>query len=239
MQQRIWRVFTDGNYHNRFDDLVINWGSSHVPVWAQEDSHILNCPIRVSIAGNKLLTFQSLAANPAISLPEWTSDSEIARLWFIDGATLVARTSLTGHSGSGIVLMNGEVNSPFSQAPLYTKYIKKAAEYRVHVAFGKVIDVQQKRKRTDFDGEVNTQIRSHQNGWVYCREGIIEPTELRTQAILAVEVLGLDFGAVDIIYNRHHNKCYVLEVNTAPGLEGSTVEKYTSAFMEYINDRRE
>lgn len=233
------RVFTDGNYRNRYDDLVINWGSSHIPAWANEDSHILNCPLRVGVAGNKLLTFQSLATTPDVNLPEWTVDNDLAADWFDGGVIVVARETLIGHSGAGIVLYDPSVLEDFdAEYPLYTKYIKKAGEYRVHVAFGKVIDVQQKRKRTDFDGTVNTQIRSHQNGWVYCRENIVEPTELRTQAILAVETLGLDFGAVDIIYNRHHNKCYVLEVNTAPGLEGATLVSYTNAFEEYINARK-
>ncbi len=227
------RVFTDGNYRNRFDDLVINWGNSHLPVWGTLDTHIINCPIRVGVAGNKLLTFRALAANSDISLPEWTTGDLVASDWSLDGSTVVSRQVLSGHSGAGIAIWGPTEEQVM--APLYTKYIKKAAEYRVHVAFGKVIDVQQKRKRTDYEGEVNSQIRSHQNGWVYCRENVTEPTELRTQAVLAVEALGLDFGAVDIIYNRHHNKCYVLEVNTAPGLEGTTLEKYTDAFEEYIN----
>ncbi len=227
------RVFTDGNYVNRPDDLVINWGSSSIPVWAGCDTNVLNCPIRVGVAGNKLATFRAIPMGSEVSLPEWTSDATIASEWLSEFSVVVRRT-LTGHSGDGISVTEiGDTAIPI--APLYTKYIKKAAEYRVHVAFGKVIDVQQKRKRTDYEGEVNSQIRSHQNGWVYCRENVTEPTELRTQAVLAVETLGLDFGAVDIIYNRHHNKCYVLEVNTAPGLEGTTLEKYTDVFEEYIN----
>jgi len=51
-------------------------------------------------------------------------------------------------------------------------------------------------------------------------------------ALAAVSALGLDFGAVDIIYNEHENQYYVLEVNTAPGLEGTTVEKYAEAFAK-------
>jgi D-alanine-D-alanine ligase-like ATP-grasp enzyme len=46
----------------------------------------------------------------------------------------------------------------------------------------------------------------------------------------------LDFGAVDIIYNAKRNECYVLEVNTAPGLEGTTVEKYATKFASELKD---
>lgn len=75
-------------------------------------------------------------------------------------------------------------------------------------------------------------IRNHANGFVFCRDNIIEPSDLRDVAIQAVTALGLDFGAVDVIWNEHYNKCYALEVNTAPGLEGTTLERYTNKIKE-------
>lgn len=53
------------------------------------------------------------------------------------------------------------------------------------------------------------------------------------QSKLAVKACGLDFGAVDIIWNNHYQKAYVLEINTAPGLEGSSVDNYRKAFEGY------
>jgi glutathione synthase/RimK-type ligase-like ATP-grasp enzyme len=44
--------------------------------------------------------------------------------------------------------------------------------------------------------------------------------------------LGLDFGAVDIIQDDGGN-FYVLEVNTAPGLEGQTIKSYAEGFNAY------
>jgi D-alanine-D-alanine ligase-like ATP-grasp enzyme len=44
----------------------------------------------------------------------------------------------------------------------------------------------------------------------------------------------LDFGAVDVIYNRAQDKAYVLEVNTAPGLEGSTLDNYVEAIQKVL-----
>ena len=46
--------------------------------------------------------------------------------------------------------------------------------------------------------------------------------------------IDLQFGAVDIIWNEKENKCYVLEINTAPGLVGTTLTKYTEAFTKEI-----
>ena len=56
-----------------------------------------------------------------------------------------------------------------------------------------------------------------------------------TIAVNAVKALGLDFGAVDIIYNEKENQYYVLEVNTAPGLEGTTLIKYAERFSKLWN----
>jgi D-alanine-D-alanine ligase-like ATP-grasp enzyme len=51
-------------------------------------------------------------------------------------------------------------------------------------------------------------------------------------SISAVNTLGLDFGAVDLIVAKD-GRVYVLEVNTAPGIEGITLEKYVKAFQNY------
>ncbi|MNY81884.1 hypothetical protein D3C86_2236870 [compost metagenome] len=50
--------------------------------------------------------------------------------------------------------------------------------------------------------------------------------------MLAVNALGLDFGAADVIWNDHRKQAFVLEVNTAPGLTGTTLEKYAKALKE-------
>ena len=182
------------------------------------------------------MTFQKLKDIEGVRIPEFTTDRNIAYDWLRkDGVAVVVRTKLNGHSGDGIVLVSDK-DSEIPAAPLYVKYIKKEKEFRVHVAFGEVIDVQEKRKRKDLpeDFATNYQVRNHQTGWVYCREDIQEPTGLRDMAIRAVLELGLDFGAVDLIYNVKRNEVYVLECNTAPGLEGSTVDRYAEAFVKEI-----
>jgi glutathione synthase/RimK-type ligase-like ATP-grasp enzyme len=195
----------------------------------------INTPDLVARAANKLLTFQKLAEDGTINIPEFVTDYEAAQAWVNDGKVVVCRTKLNGHSGAGIVLA-ARVEDIVTRCPLYVQYIKKKYEFRVHVAFGKVIDIQAKRKRTDYAGETDYAIRNHHTGWVYCRENLVEPHDLRAQALATVLSLGLDFGAVDIIYNVHQNKSYVLEVNTAPGLEGISVTNYANAFMEYFNN---
>lgn len=142
---------------------------------------------------------------------------------------MFCRTRLQSHSGGGIVI--AESIDDLVNAPLYTKYIKKKKEFRVHVFNQEVIDIQEKRKSHDV-ANVDFRIRNHASGFVFCRDNIVEPSDLRTVSIAAVTTLGLDFGAVDVIYNEKQDKCYALEVNTAPGLEGTTLQSYINKFTE-------
>jgi len=192
----------------------------------------------VALASNKLATFRALENQDGIRIPAYTTDPAIAVGWLGKGGGVVVRHRLSGHSGDGIEMVT-EPATELPRAPLYVQYIKKQKEFRVHVVYGEVIDVQEKRKRNDLpEGfEANFQVRNHQTGWVYCREAITEPAELRPMAIATTLALGLDFGAVDIIWNEKRNECYVLEVNTAPGLEGTTVNNYAEAFAKHLSSQ--
>lgn len=221
---------TPSRYYPKRKDKIVNWGNSKQPNWEFNPAVDLNKPEAVARAVNKLICFQTLQGH--VPLPDWTSNKNEASHWFNDrGATVVARTVLTGSEGRGIVLCNSM--DTLVTAPLYTKYKKKRYELRVHVVKGKVIDVSVKRKRRETN--VNTWIRNTAGGWVFCHENVPTIPNSHEIAIKAIETLGLDFGAVDLIYNERENQCYVLEVNTAPGITGTTLNKYFEAFSEHKN----
>lgn len=232
---KVRRVRQDGKYRPKFRSLITNYGSSSLPHWATVGSWINN-PRSASSAGNKLLAFEAFKrAN--VSTPDFTNSRETALEWIRDGSVAVARTILNGHSGRGIVL--ADTVDKLVNAPLYTKYKKKRKEFRVHVFQGKIIDVAEKRRRRAevrpeiFDGYV----RNLANGWVFCRDNVVRPHDLDGCAVAACAALGLDFGAVDVIWNERENKCYVLEVNTAPGLQGTTLEKYAQAIASWARSQ--
>ena len=116
---------------------------------------------------------------------------------------------------------------------MYVKYIPKKSEWRVHVFRGEVVDVQRKARRREVpDDKINWLIRNHDNGFVFARgeeRGEIA-NGVEEQALAAVAASGLDFGAVDVIYNEARDMAYVLEINTAPGIEGSTLDGYVERF---------
>lgn len=209
---------------NRF---VINWGSSKVEI-----NYGLNQRCSVSWASDKLLTFLALQ-HAGISIPDFTTSTEEAQKWIDAGEIVVGRKLLKGHSGKGIILFDSETITSDLICPLYTKYKKKKYEYRIHVFHKTVIDFQQKKKRKG-ESVGSTKIRNHANGWVYCRDDVVLPEDAATEAVNAISALDLDFGAVDLIYNEKENKSYVLEVNTAPGLFGTTLENYGKAIKSMM-----
>lgn len=221
--------------HRQRSKTIINWGNSGrtlPPQGLGSGHYVLNPTVLVEIAANKLSTFESIKDNTRI--PEYTTEYETACEWLDEGCTVVERHQLTGHSGAGIEVVE-EMEDLSTDCPLYVKYVKKQDEYRVHIMGGEVIDVQRKARRSDVpDEDVNWQVRNHQNGFCYMRENVNPDTDVIVQALDAIEALGLDFGAVDVIWNAHQNKAYVLEVNTACGLEGTTLERYKVAFQELL-----
>lgn len=213
---------------------VINWGSSKLPDQVMA-CKVINKPEAVMLSSNKLKSFE-LFKKHGVSIPPFFTTKEQARVFLTeveDRRSIVCRTILNGHSGAGIVVADSA--DDLVEAPLYTAYIPKKHEYRYHVFNGKVLDVQRKARNKDVaDEDVNWKVRNHDNGFIFMREGVEIVPEAEAEAIKAVEALGLDFGAVDIIHNEKQNKFYVLEVNSAPGLTGTTLENYAAAFKEVL-----
>lgn len=165
-----------------------------------------------------------------VSHPESTKDRNVALGWIAAGDSVMCRRLLRASEGRGIVV--AETAEQLVAAPLYTRYVKKKAEYRVHVLNGEVIDVQTKRKRRGYEGTRDTKVRNLANGYVFCRDGITEPDGLRSLAISATSAVGYSLGAVDIAYNERSNRLVVLEVNANPGMQGTTLEKYATAIVK-------
>lgn len=207
---------------------VINWGSSALPE-ALLKGQIIQDPDKVSSASNKLSFFRMNEGSEFV--PDFTIDIDEAIEWCRDGSAVVCRTNLTGHSGEGIVI--AETEEALVDAPLYVKYFKKKDEYRVHVFNDKVIDIQRKARRLGAEN-VNWRVRNHANGFIYARENVNPPPCVVSAAEESMKPLGLTFGAVDVLYNEHKDKAVVLEVNTAPGLTGTTLQNYLQAFKEIL-----
>lgn len=214
---------------------LVNWGCSRLPVVPVEGQRLLNSPAAVASAKNKLDAFRLFREHNVPHPAWWTYATEVVR-----GGILLARTNLTGSGGDGIVVVRDGEAPP--QAPLYVAYVRKTAEYRIHVFRGRVICVQQKRLENDAEQTADQKLlRNRANGWVFAVNDVQFSTEeqrneCNTAAINAVSCLGLDFGAVDLVVGKRDGRPYVLEVNTAPGIESPTVlNAYREAVETYLN----
>jgi glutathione synthase/RimK-type ligase-like ATP-grasp enzyme len=212
----------------RRDDIVINWGSTKVPGFGP--ATVLNSD--TSKAACKLKTFRALN-NDAARTPLWTTDRNAVEelLTF----PVICRTKLNGHSGEGIVVANNAAE--LVDAPLYTQYVKKKDEYRIHVFGDAAFFIQRKARKLDVENP-NWVIRNLEGGFVFVEVAENEvPVDVLTQARAAVKALGLDFGGVDVIWNEREGKAYVLECNTACGLEERTAERYSRQILDFVENR--
>jgi glutathione synthase/RimK-type ligase-like ATP-grasp enzyme len=206
--------------------IVVNWGKSDLRTFGSGVA-VYNKPEAVSRSLNKLETFKALDAANVPTL-DWTEDRFVAMDWLNEGHHVYARTNVMSSQGRGIIVAGLEDALPY--APLYTKGFNKTHEYRVHVAFGQVIDFSKKKKRIGVD--VSGFIKNSNNGWVYCRQDLVLPDAIKTACINAIKALGLDFGALDVLYKERDNEARIVEVNSAPGIEGTTLNAYVNIFRE-------
>ena len=165
---------------------------------------------------------------PALEFTTW---DEVALEWLNEGHTVFGRKYLNASCGRGIVVM--ESPADMELLPVYTKYKKKKREFRVHVFKNQVVSVVEKRKRKEFAGERDTKVRNLANGYVFCQTVENEPEGLRALALQAAQVSPSDFRGVDIGYNQLKDELFVIEVNSAPGIEGTNVDKYLEAMVQY------
>lgn len=109
----------------------------------------------------------------------------------------------------------------------FMEFIEAEKEFRVHIVNGKSIKISEKV------GGGN-----HGQGATFrYPEDFNHKKTLRRTAAAAVEALGLDFGAVDILWAD--DQPYVLEVNSAPCLTdhySDTLSRYVNAFLEEYGD---
>lgn len=99
----------------------------------------------------------------------------------------------------------------------FMEFIDAPREYRVHIFLGKSIRISEKA-HTAFH-EYTTRKPQH------------NVKHIRKAAKQAVEAVGLDFGCVDILAND--TECWVLEVNSAPGVGGSMPKVYAETFNKW------
>lgn len=246
------RTGNRSTFRGRAEDFVINYGSSSTNNITTVVGHgkVINGADAVRSAANKITSLEKLV-NVGLPVPEFTTSRRVARDWINNDHLVYCRQETNGHSGSGIVVAtNGDEpehlghvewcsgGESLPSCPLFTKALSgRRREMRVHVAFGNVILEQQKRRRDGY-AEMDSYsevVRNYDNGWIYATSNVRSSDAIRDDAVMAIMALGLDFGAVDVVTQGDQH--WILEVNTAPGLQGSSSRTaYATAFEDFFNE---
>jgi hypothetical protein len=138
-------------------------------------------------------------------------------------------------------LQHYKINEP--KGWYYSQYIDKEHEFRIHCAHGKVLSISEKPKpknHTDKNPVIGWGYSVVEEEW-----RVLHWSEYKAKwcalALSAVEAMGLDFGAVDIIIKG--KQAYVLEVNTAGSLvESEYLRKRYAMYFNWLlksKERRE
>ncbi len=232
----IRRLKHEGKHILNDSDVVINWGSSSPLPRRTQRARVLNTPEAIALVVNKLAFFEKMNGvkvndDNRITPKHFTTKKDAADFLARNGGSMVCRTLLNGSGGRGIVIADSA--EQLVEAKLYTRYIQKKKEFRIHVFNGKIIDEAEKARRLDHPNP-DWRVRSYDNGFIFKRDGITVPKSVRDVAIKCMGETSLLFGALDIIWSERTNRAYVLEINSAPGIEGTTVINYSKAFKEYL-----
>jgi glutathione synthase/RimK-type ligase-like ATP-grasp enzyme len=111
--------------------------------------------------------------------------------------------------------------------------VNKRREYRVHVFNGEVITIYEKIPNED-----NTKLFKAHNCHFELKNKDNCKLTLENQQVCidAVKSLGLLFGGVDVMRDKDQN-IFISEVNSAPALNGTNIDRYVTKITEYIRQQ--
>lgn len=205
---------------------TIRWGSR---VSGNQDPfmRVLNPAAAIERASHKLESLE-LLKEAGIKVPDFDTDPEA--LVERAGFPILGRRFQHARATDVVLCLQRRdwVRRP---RDYYVAYVPTNREYRLHVAGGEVIRVQ--GKYLDVPSDYIPWVRNFASGHRFRAPRRRLHNERLNDAVRAVETLGLDFGAVDLIVadNGAH---YVLEVNTSPSCSPRTGAAYVSAFARMM-----
>jgi hypothetical protein len=249
-----------GGYPKRFascikagvkPEIVINLGvTDDIPY----DGEMINTQDMVRAASNKRKARQ-IFAEQGVPAPElFLKAGEIKK----GDLPVVGRTSYH-HKGQGFWFCKtlSDVRRASGEgATHFMEFVPNTREYRVHAFIKR--KYREEEERT-LDHYVSIKIsekawlgegkpkkdepqKNHEFGWSFMGPKNRRDEELdvvRHAAKQAIAALGLDFGAVDVMYRVRSKQPYVLEVNSTPSLSdenATTCEVYAKRILKTISD---
>lgn len=249
-----------GGYPKRFEKIMAKEGVPQVVInlgTTDETSFtgkMLNTPDMIRAGSNKKKARQIFAENDVPSPKLFNTSLEVSA----DELPVIGRTSY--HSkGSGFWFcktMAAVRSAQNDGATHFMQFIPNTREYRVHT-FLKSKYWPERPGELDHSHYVSTKIsekvwvgddapdpnepqKNHTFGWTFLGPQDRREEELdviRHAAKMAIASLGMDFGAVDVMYRVRNKLAYVLEVNSTPSLadeNSDTCERYAKRILKTV-----
>lgn len=216
-------------------DLFIRWGTTEQfdNLKYKKELNSLEAVLRTT---NKLTMLQTLLAAGVATLDFSNDVTDLDAFKDREGNVYI-RNRL------GVVRYGNDYNE--SRDLYFSRPIRfKRREYRVHVFNGKVLGAYEKvplvsATAEDQNATASTNrpklFKSDTCKFVRCdltSEGARVNASAQALCIQSVQALGLVFGGVDLARDKHGNFS-IIEVNSAPGLNGLNVERWVEAIKEY------
>lgn len=217
-------IYFNGEYVPELEN-VIRWGSTRSLTISGKE---INNAEAIRLTSNKAES-RKVLFNNGIPVPKPT-ETEFP---------LVARTE-KHTQGKGFVFVQDEEDLEWAKEKgcvYFSQYYPKQNEYRIHIAGGRCILMSVKEGNKNqyiWNYSLNKFKLRHLHRHIW-----LEDEHLRNmvrQAKKAVKVLGLDFGAVDVMADagEGYDPFVISEVNTSPALSPLAREKYAKYFIEQL-----
>lgn len=219
-------------------DLLIRWGSSAAVKLTPKK--VLNKKDAIALAANKLDSLVKMKA-AQVPVPKTIPLGELGELTLAEviskGLKFPVLAREPQHTRGADILLCLQ-NKDLVRAVRWGKtflveYIATDREYRVHIFNGEIIRTSQKVLMSRDNYLPYMRNDDHNHTFRNPRKQLT--TEQQEIAIKAVQSLGLDFGAVDMVIGDD-GKPYVLEVNTGPALIQNGIEIYEEKFKAVIKE---
>ncbi len=117
----------------------------------------------------------------------------------------------------------------------YTEHIENFAKKQKIDLDKATVDVIMDRMSRKFATGSDMVVRSNTRGWKFSKLNVAKlDKNLVDEAVRSLKALKLNYGAVDCCIGSD-GKPYIIECNTGPGLEGSSLESWSAALKDLIN----
>ena len=222
-------------------DLVIRWGcTSNAPT-----KNVLNTARAIHGVSDKKGFRQVMEEQaPGLATKTWFDISDTPAGYFYEGPNniptgnkVVVRTATHAQARGLAVCSNmWELEEACNKFGSYyiNELIEKSEEFRVTFVQGRVAWVAEKTPGNPDDVAWNV---AKGGRFDNVRWGEWDSEVLRV-AKRAFDLSGLDFGGVDVMVEKGTDKCYVLEINSAPSLTSPYRQTCMAKAFDYIVERK-